>query len=122
MHFCRFSRDCLLLIQYTNWFYIRACIVDYLINFRIATNAILILPIGIFFCLVLRYFYYLINKRNIQTLGREAKAEFGNEVTLEETELGLASKIMNIWQQKCYKRLEEKPISWMSIVVIHAYG
>lgn len=33
-----------------------ACIVDYLINFRIATNAILILPIGIFFCLVLRYF------------------------------------------------------------------
>lgn len=37
-------------------------------------------------------FYYLINKRNIQTLGREAKAEFGNEVTLEETELGLASK------------------------------
>ena len=22
--FCRFSRDCLLLIQYTNWFYIRS--------------------------------------------------------------------------------------------------
>lgn len=44
-----------------------ACIVDYLINFRIATNAILILPIGIFFFAL----YY---------------------VTLEETELGLASK------------------------------
>lgn len=70
-----------------------ACIVDYLINFRIATNAILILPIGIFFfALYYVTFYYLINKRNIQTLGREAKAEFGNEVTLEETELGLASK------------------------------
>ncbi|MFL4114245.1 hypothetical protein LER66_36510, partial [Pseudomonas aeruginosa] len=61
-----------------------SCIVDYLINFRIATNAILILPIGIFFfALYYVTFYYLINKRNIQTLGREAKAEFGNEVTLE---------------------------------------
>ncbi|BDP70464.1 hypothetical protein EfmAA94_16370 [Enterococcus faecium] len=53
----------------------------------------MILPIGIFFfALYYVTFYYLINKRNIQTLGREAKAEFGNEVTLEETELGLASK------------------------------
>lgn len=70
-----------------------ACIVDYLINFRIATNAILIIPVGIvFFALYYFTFYYLIKKRNIQTLGREATTEYGIEAVEEEKELGLASK------------------------------
>lgn len=69
------------------------CIVDYLINFRIATNAILIIPVGIvFFALYYFTFYYLIKKRNIQTLGREATTEYGIEAVEEEKELGLASK------------------------------
>ncbi|MCA5012054.1 MULTISPECIES: PTS transporter subunit EIIC [unclassified Enterococcus] len=71
-----------------------ACIVDYLINFRIATNAILILPIGlVFFALYYFTFYYLIKKRNIPTLGREVATEFGTEtIEEEEKELTLASK------------------------------
>ncbi|WP_270524502.1 PTS transporter subunit EIIC [Enterococcus raffinosus] len=70
-----------------------ACIVDYLINFRIATNAILIIPIGIvFFALYYFTFYYLIKKRNIQTLGREVATEYGTEALEDEKELGLASK------------------------------
>ncbi|MHC5228691.1 PTS transporter subunit EIIC [Enterococcus sp. LJL99] len=71
-----------------------ACIVDYLINFRIATNPILIVPVGIvFFILYYFTFYYLITKRNIPTLGRETTAEFNEEVNegKEET-LSLASK------------------------------
>ncbi len=71
-----------------------ACIVDYLINFRIATNPLLILPIGIvFFGLYYVTFYYLIKKRNIPTLGREVVAtEFGEIALDEEEELSLASK------------------------------
>lgn len=70
-----------------------ACIVDYLINFRIATNAILIIPIGIaFFALYYFTFYYLIKKRDIHTLGREVATEYGTEVVEEEAELDLASK------------------------------
>lgn len=70
-----------------------ACIVDYLINFRIATNVILIIPIGIvFFALYYFTFYYLIKKRNIQTLGREVATEYGTEALEDEKELGLASK------------------------------
>ncbi len=71
-----------------------ACIVDYLINFRIATNAILILPIGlVFFALYYFTFYYLIKKRNIPTLGREVATKFGTEtIEEEEKELTLASK------------------------------
>lgn len=70
-----------------------ACIVDYLINFKIATNAILIIPIGIaFFCLYYFTFYYLIKKRNIPTLGREEKADFEEESTEAEQDLSLNSK------------------------------
>lgn len=70
-----------------------ACIVDYLINFRIATNAILILPVGlVFFALYYFTFYYLIKANNISTLGREVEAGFGQEVVEEESHLDLASK------------------------------
>ncbi|MGO3610332.1 MAG: PTS transporter subunit EIIC, partial [Enterococcus sp.] len=70
-----------------------ACIVDYLINFRIATNAILIIPVGlVFFALYYFTFYYLIKKRNIHTLGREVATDYGVETIEEEKELGLASK------------------------------
>ena len=70
-----------------------ACIVDYLINFRIATNAILIVPIGlVFFCLYYFTFYFLIKKKNIPTLGREVATEYGTEVIEEEKDLSLNSK------------------------------
>lgn len=71
-----------------------ACIVDYLINFRIATNAILIIPIGIaFFCLYYFTFYFLIKKKNIPTLGREAASDFGEEAVEDvEKDLALSSK------------------------------
>ncbi|MBU5584269.1 PTS acetylglucosamine transporter subunit IIB, partial [Enterococcus sp. S181_ASV_20] len=53
----------------------------------------LIIPVGIvFFALYYFTFYYLIKKRNIQTLGREATTEYGIEAVEEEKELGLASK------------------------------
>ena len=67
-----------------------AGIVCYLLNIR---NAILIIPIGlVFFALYYFTFYYLIKKRNIQTLGREVATEFGTEAVEEEQELDLASK------------------------------
>lgn len=71
-----------------------ACIIDYLINFRIGTNAILIIPIGVaFFCLYYVTFYYLIKKRNIPTLGREVQQEYSSDVVSEdEKELTLSSK------------------------------
>ncbi|MCB5952468.1 PTS transporter subunit EIIC [Enterococcus sp. BWT-B8] len=71
-----------------------ACIVDYLINFRIATNAILIIPIGlVFFCLYYFTFYFVIKKKNISTLGREVATEYGVErVEEEEKALSLSSK------------------------------
>lgn len=71
-----------------------ACIVDYLINFRIATNAILIIPVGIvFFILYYLTFYYLITKKNIPTLGREVETTFDSEeVDESEGKLSLKSK------------------------------
>lgn len=70
-----------------------ACIVDYLINFRIGTNAILILPVGLaFFALYYFTFYYLIKQKNIKTLGREDKAEFSEKIAEVEKELSLTSK------------------------------
>lgn len=70
-----------------------ACIVDYLINFRIATNAIYIIPVGIVFFLLYYFtFYNLIKMKNIPTLGREVATEYGAEVVEEEKELTLASK------------------------------
>lgn len=71
-----------------------ACIVDYLINFKIAKNAILIIPIGIvFFALYYFTFYYLITKKNIATLGREEEKEFSEETNVEkEQQLNLSSK------------------------------
>lgn len=71
-----------------------ACIVDYLINFRIATNAILIIPIGlVFFCLYYFTFYFLIKKKNISTLGREKVADYEiNAIEGEEEILSLNSK------------------------------
>lgn len=70
-----------------------ACIVDYLINFKIATNAILILPIGLaFFALYYSTFYFAIKKFNIPTLGREEEKTFAEDATEEETGYALASK------------------------------
>lgn len=70
-----------------------ACIIDYLINFRIATNAILIIPVGIvFFFLYYFTFYYVIKKKNIPTLGREVAVDYGTEVEDKEKDLTLASK------------------------------
>ena len=69
-------------------------IIDYLINFRIATNPILILPIGLaFFALYYFTFYYVIKLKAIPTLGREeAAVEYGEEETDAEKDLSLSSK------------------------------
>lgn len=70
-----------------------ASIVDYVINFNIATNPLLIVPVGIaFFALYYFTFYYLIKKKNIKTLGREDELQFSEEVSEEEKEFSLASK------------------------------
>ncbi|MDQ0175182.1 PTS system N-acetylglucosamine-specific IIC component [Bacillus chungangensis] len=70
-----------------------ACIIDYLINFRIATNPLLIIPVGIaFFFLYYFTFYYLIKKKNIPTLGREEEKEYADEADESEKDISLASK------------------------------
>lgn len=70
-----------------------ACIIDYLINFRIAKNAILILPVGVvFFALYYTTFYYLICKMKLPTPGREAEMQFSEVATESEELLTLASK------------------------------
>ncbi len=75
-----------------------ACIVDYLINFRIATNAILILQSGSSFRLVLLYLYYLI-KAKYQTLGRETATKFGKKYLQRKQSWDWRAKIMNTWQK-----------------------
>lgn len=68
-------------------------IIDYLINFKIATNPILILPVGVaFFALYYFTFYYVIKLKNIPTLGREAAVEYGDEATADEEDLSMGSK------------------------------
>lgn len=67
-----------------------ASIIDFVINFNIADNAWLILPIGIvFFLLYYFIFYYFITNRDIETVGREKVQEFTEERTDEEKELSL---------------------------------
>lgn len=70
-----------------------ACIIDYVINFRIATNPLLIIPVGIvFFALYYFTFYFLITKKNIPTLGRGEQADYDVEAEEGEKDLSLASK------------------------------
>lgn len=68
-------------------------IIDYLINFKIATNPILILPIGVaFFALYYFTFYYVIKWKSIPTLGREEIHDYGEEATADEENLSMGSK------------------------------
>lgn len=70
-----------------------ACIIDYLINFRIATNPLLIIPVGIvFFFLYYFTFYYVIKKKSIPTLGREEEKEYTDEADESEKGASLVSK------------------------------
>lgn len=87
-----------------------ACIVDYLINFRIATNAILIIPVGVVFFLLYYFtFYFLITKRNIPTLGREEENEFTEDVQdAKESNLSLKSKNYEYMAKKLLQALGGK--------------
>lgn len=53
-----------------------ARLIDYILNFKLATKPLLILPLGAFF-FVLYYvtFSFIIKKMNYQTLGRESEEE-----------------------------------------------
>lgn len=69
-----------------------ACIIDFVINYNIADNAWIILPLGIvFFFLYYFIFYYFITIRNVETVGREKEQSFTEEVTDNEKELSLNS-------------------------------
>jgi len=67
-----------------------ASIIDYVINFNIADNAWMIIPVGIVFFFIYYFiFYYLIINRDIEMVGREKEREFTEESTEEEQELSL---------------------------------
>lgn len=68
-----------------------ACIVDYILNFKIATNPILIIPVGIVFGLLYYFtFYFVITKKDLKIIGREDDVEFGEEVSESEKNLSLS--------------------------------
>lgn len=53
-----------------------AGLIDYILNFKLATRPLLILPLGIFFFFLYYFtFSFVINKMNYQTLGREKDEE-----------------------------------------------
>lgn len=67
-----------------------ASIIDYVINFNIADNAWMIIPVGIVFFFIYYFiFYYFIINRDIEMVGREKEREFTEESTNEEKELSL---------------------------------
>lgn len=67
-----------------------ASLIDYVLNFGIGRNAILIIPVGlVFFALYYFTFYYVIRTFNMKTLGREDNKVFTEEVSEEEKGLGL---------------------------------
>lgn len=67
-----------------------SCIVDFVLNFNIADNAWIIIPVGIvFFCLYYFTFYFIIVKQDLKTLGREDEVEYSDESDDSEKELEL---------------------------------
>ncbi len=69
-----------------------ASLIDYILGFNIATNPLLIIPVGItFFALYYFTFYFVIKKMSLKTLGREDQMEFSSESSEEEKELSLAT-------------------------------
>lgn len=69
-----------------------ASLIDYTLGFNIATNPLLIIPVGLgFFALYYFTFYFIIKKMNLKTLGREDEKAFTTETSEEEKELSLAT-------------------------------
>ena len=69
-----------------------ASMIDYVLGFNIATNPLLIIPVGIgFFALYYFTFYFVIKKMSLNTLGRENEMDFSEERTDKEEKLSLAS-------------------------------
>lgn len=69
-----------------------ASLIDYVLGFNIATNPLLIIPVGLaFFALYYFTFYFVITKMNLKTLGREDEKAFTEETSDEEKEFNLAS-------------------------------
>lgn len=67
-----------------------SCIVDFILNYNIADNAWIIIPLGLgFFFLYYFTFYFVIVKQNLKTLGREDEVEFDEETSDKEKELQL---------------------------------
>ncbi|WP_099223793.1 PTS transporter subunit EIIC [Listeria costaricensis] len=84
-------------------------LIDYIINFKIATNAIWIIPIGIvFFFLYYITFYLIITKRDIKTPGREDDVSYGEESTSEEEKLNLKSDNYEYMAKKILQNLGGK--------------
>jgi len=70
-----------------------ASFIDYVINFNIADNAWMIIPIGIAFFFIYYFtFYYFIVNRDIEMVGREKEREFTEESTDEDKELSLNTR------------------------------
>ena len=86
-----------------------ASLVDYLLNFNIAHNAILIIPIGLVFaCIYYFSFYFAINKFGYKTLGREDNLEFGVEVDEVEKDIKLKSSNYEYMAKKILEALGGK--------------
>lgn len=69
-----------------------ASLIDYALGFNIATNPLLIIPVGLgFFALYYFTFYFVIKKMSLKTLGREEQIEYSEVSTEKEKELSLAS-------------------------------
>jgi len=65
--------------------------IDYMLNLGIAHNGLLLIPVGLAFGVLYYFtFYYIIVKRNIKVVGREADEEFGEEADEKEQELKLS--------------------------------
>jgi PTS system N-acetylglucosamine-specific IIC component len=83
-----------------------AGLIDYVINFNIADNAWMILPIGIvFFLLYYFIFYYFITNRNIETVGREEERGYTEERSDEEHDLSLSTSNYEYMAKKILEAL-----------------
>lgn len=70
-----------------------ASLIDYVLNFNIADNAWMIIPVGIVFFFIYYFtFYYLIIKQDIEMIGREKENDFTEESTDREKDLSLNTK------------------------------
>lgn len=69
---------------------INFCVIDFILNFNMGTNAWIIVPVGLIFFFVYYFgFKFLILHYDLKTPGREDDEEFGEEVSDDEKNLKL---------------------------------